>query len=388
MINSLREFNKVHLVNINTNASLDRVLQVLTPRKSKIQSLHLATVVLTKSELINLLSTLESLNEIVVKSLTIRSLDNNNVSDDTRIINASSKVKSNEIKTSVKNLFLNLHCDRKILSVFDHLPADSLETLVLKFPTNDMKMLKKFLCKQNRLRQLTIYTNFIQSISISHLHLTHLTIEARRISIETICSQKSSLTYLCIMNFPLNDDDLFDEICNVRLLKVLKIFIGNISNDKIQSVSRLRNLTELTVKSAAKFDEEGQLAMFCSLKFPHLVKLELLVPNLNISAENLRLLGMELGDQLKSFKIDKISFEGFVVILENFDKLELLEVLIDSESFMNFNCSQIKHFNMKELIISHKNQAIDQMKWNSLFPNIQKLIINRKLPIKRKNTCF
>ncbi|KAL7052531.1 hypothetical protein ACKWTF_004892 [Chironomus riparius] len=85
------------------------------------------------------------------------------------------------------------------------------------------------------------------------------------------------------MNFPLNEDDIYEEICNLMILKVLKIYIGTISSDKIQCVARLRQLEEITIKNAAKSDEEGQLTMFCSFSFSLLSKFVLHAPNLNVS---------------------------------------------------------------------------------------------------------
>lgn len=377
IINSSREFDEIHVTNVNRK-SFPRVLQVLIMYKDKIRSLQLATLALSKSELINLLNELRCLNEIVIKSIKIRSLDNRD--DDTRIKKSNSRTKSNKINSSVKTVFLDQHCDRNILSILNDLPTDSIDNLVLRFPTNDMQALQTFLCKQNQLKQFSIYTNFIQSISISHLHLTHLTIEARKIAIDTIRSQQQSLKYLCIMNFPLNDDDIFEEICNLEILKVLKIYIGNISSDKIESVARLRNLEELTIKSAAKSDEEGQLTTFCSFSFPLLSKFVLHAPNLNISEEFLRILGSSFGAQLTLLKIEKISIASLFVIIECFERIEYLEVFILDKTTSTFDYDRfnyLRHKNINFLSIKSNCSDLDFSKLFIFFPNIQNLTVNK-----------
>lgn len=346
-----------------------RVLQVLTVHGDKISSLQLASTVLRKSELINLLNSMRSLNEIVIKSIQI------NDQDKVRI--KKSKGTTDSLKMYVKNVYLAQQCDRKVLSLLIDLPADSLDRLALRFPTNNMKLLQKFLGQQNQLKQLTIFTNFIQSISISHLRLTHLTIEARKISIQTIQSQQESLQYLCIMNFPINDEEIFDVICSLMNLRILKIFIGTISIDKISSISRLRYLEELTVKCAGKVDEEGQLALFRSNQFPLLRKLELLATNMKINGEGLRRLAVSFGSQLSSLRIEKISFEDFLIIIDEFHVLEELNVSIGTGTFDPIRIS--KHVNLKALIINANLINVEIDNFFRFFPRLIKLVVNNKI---------
>jgi hypothetical protein len=52
----------------------------------------------------------------------------------------------------------------------------------------------------------------------------------------------------------------------------------------MRAVSRLEKLDELTMKIAAKYDE-GQLAVFCSIKLAALVKLELFLQRFSFHDE-------------------------------------------------------------------------------------------------------
>ncbi|KAG5679466.1 hypothetical protein PVAND_009031 [Polypedilum vanderplanki] len=380
--NTSRKFDEVHISGIDNDNIYKRVLQILMKHNKNIISLHLATTQLTKSQYLNLFNTASNVNQIVIKSVAIKCHEDKKINM-TRIKKLKDKaceVKSIEI-TSVKHILIDQHCDRKILFILNEFPSDSLETLILRFPTNDMKLLQQFLCKQHRLQKLTIYTNFIHSISIVHLHLTHLTIESRTISIDLLKSQRSNLTYLSIINFPLNDDEVFEEICSFKHLKVLKIFIGNISYDKIRTISRLQMLEELTVKSAIKIDE-GQLTVFCSMKFTSLVKLELLLPNLDIRDENLIILSKSL--MLLYLRIESVSISQFFIVLTNFSGLECLKLVINSKfNEIDQHLNEIHEFNgnLKKLSLnfiklSLLNKLSITQKLKSIFPNVKNLEVN------------
>jgi hypothetical protein len=183
-----------------------------------------------------------------------------------------------------------------------------------------------------------------------------------------------------MMNFPLNDDDVFEEICNLEILKVLKIYVGNISSDKFEFVARLRHLEELTVKSAAKSDEEGQLAAFCCLNFPLLSKFVLHAPNLNISEEHLRILGSSFGAQLIVLKIKKNSLASLFVIIECFGRVEHLEVYILDKTTRTFDYNKfnyLRHRNLKILSINTNCSDLDISKVYPFFPNLQNLTVNK-----------
>jgi hypothetical protein len=135
----------------------------------------LATVHLSKSELVNLFNGASNANHIVMKSVAINIRDKE---VNMRRIRKLKDMALNGAKSienaNVRSLLIDQRCDRKILSILNDFPANCLSALVLRFPTNDMRAIQQFLFKQIQLRRLTNYTNFIHSVSIAHLHLTHL----------------------------------------------------------------------------------------------------------------------------------------------------------------------------------------------------------------------
>jgi hypothetical protein len=138
---------------------------------------------------------------------------------------------------NVRHVSIDQRCDRKILALLNDVPE---QTVAIKARSN----LHEF-------HSFRIDGSFAS-------HASHFSIESRSVSLR---SRKTTLEHLSIINFPLNDDGAFKEMCRCTRLKVLKVFLGNESCHINRAVSRLEKLEELAVKSAAKFGE-GQLATF------------------------------------------------------------------------------------------------------------------------------
>lgn len=272
------------------------------------------------------------------------------------------------------------YCLFEAPSFFNRIPIDVLQDLVYTFESPDETHYQSFFNRQTKIRKLEMFEN--DQIKFDHLELEHLKISSSANFVQMI-SEQPKLRYL---DFAITwiDDDVFDAVCKLKHLEVLKTLIDQVTCNVFKDLAELTNLKELRMDSHSSFDC-GHLLVLSMMKCTRLEKLTLLCTDRKIPEDIVIQMSSNFRN-LKHVEFINRSIKIISVILECFPNLESL--LLDF--FAIFGAPEdvlaisddLKHDKLKQLVITNVNtneaeNTQSLLKLVQACPNLQRIMLSQ-----------
>lgn len=335
-------------------------------------SMHNST--LPETNLIEMLNRLENL-----ESLEFIDVSYNSTAKDGLKLNLC-KLKSFEMQ------LCNLIIPRTIF----RLPNSTLERLKILNCVLDKESISRILGSQTNIKDLEFDPYYVDAKLMAPLQLRKLTLMSKRNAI-AIMKTQPNLESLNLTKALIGDDDFLD-ICKMKKLQSLKLWVDVISYELLHNLRNLENLRELSVNYDRLVVE--YVTTLSTIFHPHITKLTIEFPKLKIQPEHFIAISINFPNvQHLVVKCQSIGVIG--IILQYFRNIKTLSFDCDSDSVKVVNfpiIDDVVNENLRELYIHdapYNNPAKDQFQStqtltslikNSL-PNLQKLKIENILAL-------
>lgn len=374
-MNSRRDFDELKIINYK---SIDdhvtrKMLAILEKYEEEIKHVNVYNSELTESQMIEMLNKFKNLETLSFYDVTYNSTE----SDDVEL--KLSNLKSFEMQ------LCNLIIPRTILRV----PGNSLEHLSINNCILDQRTVGRILTAQKTLRALEFDPYYVEPNLMADLQLRKLKLMSKRNVIPILKNQQNLLS-LDLARAHISDDE-FLQICKMKKLKSLKLWVDRISYEILDNLIHLNELEELSLN----YDrlEIEYVIKVCTIFLPSITTLKIEFPKLKILQENFIAIAVNCPNIHHLFiKCQSIGVIG--TILQNFKNLRTLAFGCDSDSVkvVNFPTNDIVNDNLHALHIydtPFNNPAKDQFQStltlislmkNSL-PNLRKLKVSNILSL-------
>lgn len=245
-------------------------------------------------------------------------------------------------------IFKFILCNVKTPKILLKLPTNVLHALRIDNSILKHETLAQIFENQRSLQELEFDPYYVDPSSLNHLKLTKLKLMCNR-HVTTILKNQTQLVSLNLSRAHIGDNE-FLEVCNLRKLHSLKVWIDRVSWELLEHLSNLQNLRELSL-SYDRLEVE-YVRNISRIVMPHLQKLKIKFPRLKIKAENF----VEMSRNMSNVKHLNISGQSIGVIatlLQSFNNLETLVIGCDSDSseVVDFPVGHVRHDKLKELCI-------------------------------------
>lgn len=379
IINTGRYFDEINLLNLTTTEShvTKKMNEILDKFGSDIKVMSIHNSTLPESHLIEMLNHLENLEKLDFYDVTYNSTEKDDI-----------KLNLPQIKSFEMQL-----CNLIIPRTLFRIPPNTLECLSIHNCVLDKRSISQILDSQKNLKVIEFDPYCVDANLMAPLQLKKLTLLSKRNAISIIKTQPH-LKYLNLTRALIGDDEFLD-ICKMRHLESLELWVDIISYEILDNLMNLRNLKELSVSYDRLVVE--YMTKLSTIFLPNITKLKIEFPKLKIHPEHFIAISVNCPNiQHLVIKCQSIGVIG--TILQYFRNIKTLSFDCDSDSVkvVNFPFNHIVNENLLELYIHdapYNNPSKDQFQSsltlmglikNSL-PNLEKLKIENVLSL---NTQF
>lgn len=347
----------------------EKLKRILEKYRHDITSLSIYNSKLPESQFIELLSVHANLEKLLLYDVSFSATEKDNVQ---------------LYLPNLKSLNIQL-CNIIISRTILRIPRDTLRCLSINNLVLDPQTIKRILNSQRLIKELEFDPYFIDPALTKGLVFTKLKLMSNR-HIIPIIKDQSQLISLDLSKAHISDAD-FLEICRIKHLKILKLWIDKISCDLLENLEQISCLEELAINyERLEVEYIATLAKLCLNK---LETLKIEFPKLKIFSENFIAISLNCPN-VKKLVINCQSIGVIGTIIENFKQLQSLSFLCDSDSVkvVNFPVNNFVNSNLKELYLyddQFNNPAKEQFQStatilsliNQTMPNLKRLkIIN------------
>lgn len=384
IISSRRMFDDIKLMNLrsNDNHVTEKLRNVLEKYQHGVKSISIYNSKLPESHFIELLGMHLNLKSLLLYDVSFNATEK----DDVKLYLPNLK--------SLNIQLCNIIISRTILRI----PNDTLNSLSINNLILDPQTIKRILQSQKNIKELEFDPYFVDPALMRDLKFKKLKLMSNR-NVIPIIKDQHNLTSLDLSRAHITDAD-FLQICKMKNLKVLKLWIDRISWDLLENVEKISKLAELALNYERL--EVEYIATLSRLCLNSLQVLKIEFPKLKIFSENFIAISLNCPN-VKKLIINCQSIGVIGTIIEYFKNLQCLIFECDSDSVkvVNFPLSNFINLNLKELYLHdnpYNNPAKEQFQStatvlnliNSAVPNLERLkIINIiSLDIEALNLIF
>lgn len=361
----------INLRDCSSLSRVERIERILSNFGSRLKifklwcSIQGDSAALTEVHLVKMLSWMPELEDLSIKNVFVE--------DTVPLSDVSKGLDLFKLKT----LLLD-HC-MMTPAVLELIPADVLTNLVFTFESYDETAFQNFFNRQKNIKTLEIFEN--DQLRFDHLQLEHIKISSN-LNFTSMIRQQPKLKYI---NFTISeiDDSVFNEVCKLKHLEVLRTCFDEISCQQFKEIRNLQKLRELRLDSFIRIDR-GLMHELSMMKLTNLEKLTLVCPMRKICDEAIIQMSMNFA-KVKNMQIMNLSIQIITTVLANFLKLEKL--LMDFCSFIGAPedildiADDFRHEGLQELVLTNSNQNEDVnsrpvLKLVNACPNLKVLMLS------------
>jgi hypothetical protein len=245
----------------------DRMSDVLNKFGDDIKNLSVSNCELPEGNLIEILNSLPNLKKLSFYDVSYNSTEKDNVGINLQYL------RSFEIQL----------CNFIIPRTITRFSSNTLEHLSINNCILDSQTVTKILNNQLNLIELEFDPYYCNPELLRNLQLRKLKLMSKRNAISIIKSQQNYLTSLDLSKAHIGDNE-FQEICNIKSLNVLKLWIDQISWEIIENLMSLQHLHELSLNYERL--EIEYVNIFSKLQLPSISTLQISFPKLKMISEH------------------------------------------------------------------------------------------------------
>lgn len=357
MLTTQREIDTIHIsINISSPQQLERLKTIFQRFGLKIKKLHWEKCIFNLEEYASYLNLLPNLVELYIKKwhLSIEETGTNET----------------PFNLGMLQKLVVIDNDFRMELLLQKIPRDVLCEVV--FEENRFLDFANFFDRQQNITKLKIHKKFTLGLQ----KLSHLSFEPwNGDDVIDMLRGQDELVFLEVMqSYRLMKNDkrwteIFEEVCDLKNLQVLKIDIESVNIKAISRIQKLQNLRELQMTdndSGFEFDKTKELELIKKLEafaYAHMstiTKLSLKLPNTTIPDKTLRALS-------KKFSIESLKIVGnffsLETILHNFRSLTSLDATYKTDGmnlkdnyYYRQQCVTVRYPNMKHLRLEISDQ--------------------------------
>jgi hypothetical protein len=247
-----------------------------------------------------------------------------------------STTEKDNVELNLLNLktFKTQLCNFIIPRIIFRLPRDTLQQLSINNCILDQQTISKILRNQQTIKQLEIDPYHADPTLMTKLKLERLKLMSKRHVVQILRGQQQ-LVSLDLAKAHISDSE-FTEICRMKQLKSLRLWIDRISWEILDNLMQLSALNELSLN----YDrlEVEYVTMLSKLPLPTIATLKIEFPKLKMLAENF--IGISINcPNVKTLVIKGQSVGVLGTIVQYFRNLETLDFECDSDSVKVTNFS-------------------------------------------------
>lgn len=317
---------------------ISRFHEVLLKFSTAIKRLDIASSVLKENEVIALLQLLPNLEEISFYDVEFSDLDG---TSDLHLHN-------------LRKFSFSL-CNVKIPEIICKLPRNVLQSISIENSILKGTTLQNIFEKQPSVQELAFDPYYVLPAAMEHLRLRKVKLMCNR-NVAAILKSQSHLDSVDLSKAHIGDVE-FQEICKMKSLRTLKLWIGRVSWEIFGNLARLSNLKELHINYERL--EIEYVRSISRIHMPSVEKLKVKVPRLKITAESFVELSLNMSN-VRHLTISNQSVGVLGTLIESFKNLETLVFGCDSDSteVVDFATGDFQHDKLRELCIysSYENQ--------------------------------
>jgi hypothetical protein len=367
IVNSRRIFNDVKLMDIRSNEShvTPRMREIFIKFGSDLEKISIFNSKLPESQFIDMLGMNQNAKVLNLYDVDFSTTEKDNVELNLPNLRA--------LKTQL--------CNFIIPRIIFRLPNDTLEQLSINNCILDQPTIGKILRNQQSIKQLEFDPYHVDPTLMAKLRLERLKLMSKR-HVTQILSQQHQLVSLDLAKAHIGDSE-FMEICRMKQLRSLRLWIDRIAWENLENLMQLSALTELSLN----YDrlEVEYVTMLSKLPLPTITTLKIEFPKLKMLTENFIAISINC-PSIKNLVINGQSVGVIGTIVQYFRNLETLNFECDSDSVkvVNFPTVNILNERLKCLRIfdnPFNNPAKEQFQSSSTLisliaqsmPNLEQL---------------
>lgn len=288
------------------------------------------------SDLFSLMKTLTEVNELSLYDVEITETDSPII--DLRILHIR----------KIKFHLCNVKLPRAILP---NLPKNVIQQLIIETCIVDERTLSTIFENQQNISALEFDPYYVHPSSIESLKLKNLKLMCNR-NVKDILHSQQELTFLDLSRAHIGDEE-FLRVCELYHLKQLKLWMDRITWEKLENLSRLSQISELSLSYDRLEVEYARI--LTNIRLPNLRILRLKFPRLKIAGEYLTDMSQNMPN-IQHLYLSNQSISLICVVLEKFRNLDTLIVGCDSDSceVVDFVTEKITHEKLKNLCIFNR----------------------------------
>lgn len=363
-MNTKRSFQRMKMVNFRSCEEhvMTRLKEVFEKFSDNIKSFELASSVIEERDVVQLLNIISKVEEISFYDVEF----------------PDKQLSTDELNLNNLRKFSFHLCNVKIPRIVLKLQESKLKSLFIENSILKQDMLEKIFESQRNIQELEFDPYYVNTTSVNHLKLKKMKLMCNRNVLELIKDQKQ-LEYLDLSKAHIGDNG-FLEVCKLKTLRRLKLWIDRVSWELLENLEKLENLIEISLD----YDrlEVEYIRSLSQVRMPKIQKMKIKFPRLKISAGNFAELSRNFSNVVH-LHVSNQSIGVLGDLLANFINLEVLVIGCDSDSteVVNFPVSNNQHLKLKELCVYNSYLEHKELKCsatilevvNSLLPNLEKL---------------
>lgn len=345
------------------NHVLQRLEQVFNKFSESIRSFELGSSVMKGAEVAYLLNIISRVEEILFFDVEF-----------------SEEIEQSAVDLNLYKLWkFSFHlCNVKIPRIVLKLPPSVLTSFSIENSILKQDTLEKIFVNQRNIQELEFDPYYVNTTSVQHLKLKRMKLMCNRNVLDLVKNQKQ-LKLLDLSKAHIGDNG-FLEVCNLKTLNSLKLWIDRVSWELLENLNELQNLNELSLN----YDrlEVEYITSLSRVQMPNIRKLKIKFPRLKITAASFAEIAMNLPN-VTHLNISSLSIGVLGDLITSFKNLETLVIGCDSDSseVVDFPLKDVKHLKLKELCIYSYSGNQKELKCsatileltNSLLPNLEKI---------------
>lgn len=356
---------------------LQRLEQVLDRFNESIKRFELASSLLKESEVAHLLNIISRVEEVSFYDVEF-----------------SEKIEGSAEDLNLQNVrkFRFHLCNVKIPRITLKLPSCVLTSLSIENSILKQELLEKIFESQSNITELEFDPYYVNTTSIQHLKLKKIKLMCNRNVLHLIKNQ-DILQSLDLSKAHIGDNG-FLEVCRLKTIKCLKLWIDRVSWELLENLNKLKSLSEISLN----YDrlEVEYIRSFSRVQIPSIRKLKIKFPRLKIAAGNFVEIAMNLPN-VTHLNISNQSIGVLGDLIANFKNLETLVIGCDSDSseVVDFPLNNDRHLKLKELCVYSSYADQKDLKCsttllettNSLLPNLEKIKFHNVISLSSESLC-
>lgn len=362
-MNTKRSFDFIKIVNLRqpNHHVISRFHELFLKFSADIKRLDIASSVLKENEVTALLQLLPNLQEISFYDVEFCDFDS---STDMHLHN-------------LRKFNFSL-CNVKIPEIICKLPRNVLRSISIENSILKGTTLQNIFENQPSVQELSFDPYYVLPAAMEHLRLRKVKLMCNR-NVAAILKSQSHLDSVDLSKAHIGDAE-FLEICKMKSLTSLKLWIDRVSWEIFGSLAQLTNLKELQINYERL--EIEYVRSISRINMPSVEKLKVKVPRLKITAESFVELSLNMAN-VRYLSISNQSVGVLKTLVENFKNLESLVFGCDSDSseVVDFAPGVFQHDKLRELCIYSSFESQKALKCsksilhiiNSSLKNLQKL---------------